>query len=183
MVEETNSTISMKRPEENYKFVFKRCMRRMHENFKKQQKRMHRGRHEVEDRFHRYYFEETARNTGLPLEAFKDPKSKNRKSGETMKTINSRYIDNISKSQKFISDFSQIMNHELISEYMKVIDSKFDSLFARWEEKLKGSSMNSGVEAICRYIEDNKKCKLPWTIVEINSAIISVKNLFESRQL
>ena len=57
-VSEVNNMISIKRPEENYKFIFKRCLKYMKEKLKAQNPDLKLGKKEFEKWFHQYYFQE-----------------------------------------------------------------------------------------------------------------------------
>lgn len=134
--------------------------------------------------FYDFYFREVVERDKIPLESFYHPKNSKTKTKNCPKTINNTYIENISKSPKFVQDFLEYLNGPLEKEYREVIDSKISGLIQRWEDEFEAKSRNDSViDDICNYIEKNKKCKLPWNIKEVQEAIYSVRKLFDSVQL
>ena len=67
---------SNKRPEENYKFIFKKCLKYMKDQLKdkiKHKKKM--KKKEFEKYFYLYYFREICNREKIPLEHFFHPKN------------------------------------------------------------------------------------------------------------
>ena len=105
------------------------------------------------------------------------PKSK---IGNNPKTINNAYIKNISKSKTFIADFTKYLTETLEGEYKEIIENKIRGLIQKWEhDYAKATAKNKMIDEISVYIEKNKKCKLPWTLKEVQEAILAVRRLFE----
>ena len=180
IVKESNNMNSIKRPEENYKFVFKRCLKYMKETLKKKSDYSKLNKKEFEKSFTTYYFQEIADSNNLSIENYYHPKNSNQQSKSVVKTINSQYIGNIVQSKLFVTDFMSYLNDDLDREYKLVIKQKMKSLFERWEKEYQLSvDKEKAIENICQNIEKNIKCKLPWTITEVYSAIESVKQLFK----
>jgi hypothetical protein len=176
---ELSESASLKRPEENYKFVFKRCLKHMKEDFQNL-KGDKLKKKDFEKSFYEYYFKSVSEKEKAPLESFYHPKNSKSKSKNCPKTINSSYIENIAKSQKFVTDFLKYLNKYLEKEYLEVIDGKINGLIQKWDHEYEESKQNEKtIEDICNYIEKNKKCKLPWTLKEVQEAILSVRKLFE----
>lgn len=170
---------SLKRPEENYKFVFKRCLKNMKEEFK-EKKGERLKKKDFEKNFYEHYFKEVVEHENMPLESFYHPKNSKNKAKNCPKTINSTYIENISKSPDFVQDFKKYLLGPLEKEYRKIIDSKITGLIERWETEYESTpDKDKTVDEICNYIEKNKKCKLPWTVKEVQEAVNSVKKLFD----
>jgi hypothetical protein len=135
---------------------------------------------DFEKSFHEHYFASVAEQDQMPLESFYHPKNCKGKSRNSPKTINACYIDNISRSRSFVSDFLGFLSTCLEAEYLDSITSKIDSLIQRWDDEYSHSKLKDlAVEEICGYIEKNKKCKLPWTLKEVRDAINAVQKLFE----
>lgn len=174
------SSNSLKRPEENYKFIFKRCLKfmksEMKKNFAKKIKKK-----DFEKLFYEFYFKEISEKESIPLEHFFHPKNSKavkKLNYITPKTINSYYINNISKSKIFMNNFLEYLENNLSKDYEILIDSKFSSLILKWNEEYeKNPNKDQVVYKICDYIKGNKKCKLPWNVKEIKEAIEVVKNL------
>lgn len=169
---------SHKRPEENYKFVFKRCLDYMKENFRRQHPEIKKAL--LDRRFYEHYFLKISEQTGLCLEHFFDPKNTPSEDPNIPKTINGTYIKNISKSEAFTREFKAFMNGSLRAENLASLQIKIDALVTKWEKVI--AELNNIGEATARLrkdVETNKKAKLPWTIREIDDAITSVSWLFD----
>lgn len=186
-IKEKMSQTSKKRPEENYKFIFKLCLKNMKEELKKKIKKPIRKK-EFEKYFYDFYFKKISEDEAIPIEHFHHPKNSKAlkklksKSKDMPKTINQYYIENISKSKDFLDKFLNYLNQDLLLEYEQSIDSKLEGLVTKWSnsifEKDCKENKEKEIEVICSYMKKNKKCKLPWNIVEIQEAIKSTKNLF-----
>lgn len=170
---------SSKRPEENYKFVFKRCLDFMKENFREINPLV--KKKDFERKFYEHYFLQISKDNDLPLECFFDPKNSLSKCENSPKTINTHYVENISRSQEFIKEFTDYMNNQLIDENKKALDGKIEALMLKWEKNVnEAKDFEKAIKSIKEEVEKNKKAKLPWTIREIDEAIKSVKSLFNS---
>lgn len=169
---------SNKRPEENYKFIFKRCLKQMKDRLDIQTDKKNK-RKEQEKLFYEHYFKKIAEGTGLSLQQFFHPKNSKSKYKDAPKTINSEYICNISKSTEFVHDFLEYMRNHLMADYEKTIDTKIDGLIKKWNDIFeKSEDKNRVIYEISEYIEKNKKCKLPWSDTEIREATLVVDKLF-----
>jgi hypothetical protein len=180
---EIASDESLKRQEENYKFIFKRCLKKMKDEFRNQTNSKFKKK-DFEREFYRHYFNEQVEKYNLPLDSFFHPKNSKRNSEFAQKTINNNYVDNISRSEKFVQQFQKCLNEILEKEYRNEIDSKIHALIQKWEIDLLNTTANDKTKVvgqICTYITKNKKCKLPWTINEVKEAIHSVRKLFETQ--
>lgn len=170
---------SHKRPEENYKFVFKRCLDHMKEAFRKTHTDI--KKKDMERKFYEHYFLDISKQTGLALEHFFDPKNGSPEAKDVPKTINGTYIKNISKSESFKKEFLAFMMGSLRQENLNSLQGKIDALITKWEKQIaEGSSLQKTIAEIKKDIEENKKAKLPWTIREIDEAIKSVNWLFDT---
>ena len=173
-----NALISRKRPEENYKFIFKRCIKFMRERLKAfATKKL--PKKDFDEFFYNHYFSDTAKRLDLPLDNFKNPK--NSKSNKSQpKTINMRYISNIKQSVNFMTDFDNYIDSHLKDDYKITIESKLEKMVKKWESDYQSVDRKDDVvKDIIAYVEKNKKCKLPWTLKEITRAIQSLKKMFE----
>lgn len=138
------------------------------------------NKREFEKWFNQYYFQEVVETARIPLESFFHPKNSNQPSKSAVKTINSLYISNIIQSKRFVHDFLSYMNGDLEKDYNVVIKTKINGLFDRWESDYQiAPNKEEQIQKICVNIEKNNKCKLPWTIIEVKSAIASVNQLFQ----
>ena len=172
---ETNT--SHKRPEENYKFVFKRCIDHMKEVYHKKKKSD--KRRDADFLFYSHYFGEISRETHIPLECFYDPRKTSNKQSQVPKTINSNYVKNILRGEEFMSEFNNFMNHRLLPLNIESLDVKINTLVTKWRKQLEEArNVDSSVKEICLDIRKNKKGKLPWTAKEVEEGIKSVQALF-----
>ena len=169
---------SNKRPEENYKFVFKRCLKNMKDNLKIHTDKKNKKK-EQDKLFYEHYFKRIAEKEGLSLQQFFHPKNSKSKYKDAPKTINADYIANISKSHEFVHDFLNYMHNHLKTDYEKTVDTKIDGLIKKWNDMYEQAEDKCQIiNEICEYIEKNKKCKLPWSDKEIYEAISAVDKLF-----
>lgn len=173
------STNSNKRPEENYKFIFKRCLKHMKEKFKRDHPALAK-RKDLDKLFYEHYFRQVSDSQKISIDNFYHPKNSKIKNKVGPKTINNTYIQNICKSRLFKQDFSEYLDRQLLGEYQESIKLKIKNLISRWSKELRTSSnREEAVRGICKYIEENKKCKLPWSVKEVTEAIRAVNQLFD----
>jgi hypothetical protein len=176
---EFNIVESLKRPEENYKFVFKRCLKHMKEAFRAGIPQRRVKKKDFDKAFYEHYFKAISDTEGISLENFYHPKNSQSKNKNLPKTINTGYIDNISKSKLFLKEFTDYLCFKLEEECRDIVDSKISGLINKWEHEFQLSNKDDKtIGDICNYIENNKKCKLPWTVNEVKEAIMVVKKLF-----
>lgn len=177
--EEVDSIMKLegkKRPEENYKFAFKRVIKAMREEFKNNLDSKSRSRKKnTEKAFYEYYFKTIAEKKKVSIERFYHPRNSSTRNPNLPKTINSEYIKSISESQEFIACFRRHLA-SLVEDSKRLIDSKINGLGSQFEkqtEELGDEATNKIVE----YITKNKKCKLPWTSKEVREATVAVGKL------
>jgi hypothetical protein len=170
---------SVKRPEENYKFIFKRCIKHLKEEFRTDEMTKLKKR-EFDSQFYQFYFQKIADHEKIPLESFFHPKNSKSKAANCPRSINISYIQNLSKSKEFTDKFLDYLNKQLESRYSEIIDSKILSLTQKWElEWGQTTEREKLIEEICNYVEKNTKCKLPWTMNEVKEGVAAVHKLFE----
>lgn len=168
---------SNKRPEENYKFVFKRCIKFMKERLNAHEKKKMRKK-QLEDYFYQYYFAEACTQNKMSMDVVRHPQ-KMRGSESAPKTINTEYICNVAKSKEFVKDFNSYMYRFLQKDYELSVNPKIDGMVKRWEDIFEQlEDKQAAVQQIIDYVLKNKKCKLPWTGKEIDAAMESVRVIF-----
>lgn len=167
---------SKKRPEENYKFVFKRCIKFLKEDLKtKVNKKL--SKKDFESYFYAYYFSKTAKTEKVSLDFYKHPQNADIKKNFP-KTINMEYISHVKKSELFLEDFNRYVTNHLHQEYNTIIELKLEGLIKKWEESYCNSGKTvASLKEIIDYISHNKKCKLPWTTREIEEAVNSIRRV------
>lgn len=179
-INELHDRCSSKRSEECYKFIFKRCIKYMRDDFKFTKARKS-PKCELETKFYESYFGEIASKENICLQSFYQPTNSLKKCKGMPKTINAEYMHNICKSQDFVSRFLDYAYNHLRYDYEHVIDAKIECLIKKWDEMLEStdSEKNDVAEDITRYIEKNRKCKLPWSLVEVDDALVALRKLFK----
>ena len=130
--------------------------------------------------FYSYYFEESARLTGLNLQRFFRPKysattskgTRDLKKGWLMpKTISKLYFKSLLISPLFVKDFRFFLETELIAEIKWDILKKVTRMCKQWNDFLKKGKMISLLEKVEKNFESNPKCKLAWSVEEVRIAI------------
>jgi len=156
---------SHKRPEECYKFVLTRVIKYL----KKKLKDTADCPADVESYLYELYFKDAAQKLGLPITDFHYPLTGQRGKFK----LNSVYFDKIFKSEKFLEGVGDYINNVLFQEYRGEIAKKIESLLVRWDEQLQDPTANvAEIERnIKEYLLKNKRCKLPWTMKEVNESI------------
>lgn len=168
-----------KRPEENYKFVFKRALKEMKKNFIESQKQANQQKFNMRDlemSFYESYFGKIANEKGIPIEKFFHPRNEGRMGGISPKSFNNEYVKSICLSPQFVSEFKAIL--EVMPERSKkMISSKLRLL---GNKLTLGKQSDSEAELLKKkeYIRTERKCKLPWTLKEVREAVKMVNNLF-----
>lgn len=130
--------------------------------------------------FYDYYFKEISEKENIPIELFYYPLTKSCKKGHC---LNSEYFIWIFSSQKFLEDFENFIENDLINFYKKEIKKKMINLaekFEEWNCEL-GNNLHEQsypeklLEKIKDYAIKNSRCKIAWNVKEIKLAISRVK--------
>lgn len=165
-----------KRPEECKKIVFSYTIKQL----------KHRLRHQFTDQyrktcfdefFYQVYFEEIAKREGIPLEDFYYPIASTKCKKNSAKTINTAYLSNIRKSDRFMDDLKTYIYTQLLKDYSKEIDNKLLDLITRWENEVKRSGSINDIKATLGSYFKGSKSKLPWTIFEVQHAVEKVRSV------
>ena len=170
-----------KRLEENYKLVFKKALKYLLSEFKfKNHLRVR--KQQLEQMFYDHYFKEAFEKEGLDEEFYLSGTRDSNKKGQCLfnpKTINSKYVASIMKSQNFVKDFNEYLNNEFMQDYGKTRDYKIKKVLEKCYDFL-GKKKN-GAQKVKDYIENNPKCKLPWSDKELSTAKESVFQLLNHK--
>lgn len=168
---------SKKRPEEKYKFVFKRAFKLLKERFAQDAKAVTKTKASTAERaFYEFYFQEYAARHRLPLEKYYNPKNSTAKDSNYHKTISIDYVNLIKESPAFVCNFMAALD-QIITSCDGFIDSKLRSLGLRFVE-FYTRKPDAYMHEIGHYIAKNAKCKLPWTKKEVAEAVEIVTKLF-----
>ena len=165
---------SAKRIEERKKFVFKHVMKYLKKTYESHST----GQTPVEKKksFYEFYFSQIAVKKKLDLLEFFDPLDGQKKQ-RTHKTLSKEYLYLLFESEQFHRDFMcRIESNAFVEAYQSRIEAKLAILLRKWEEALRSGQEEEAVIAkVNQYFNQNKQCKLPWTIQEIMHAIASFK--------
>lgn len=174
-----------KRPEESYKFVFKHVFKHLKERFRKNVSETSRvDNTDFNLMFYEYYFGEASKKLEIGINHFFLPLTPDSNCNENKnviaQTINIDYITLICQSKHFIEDFMEFVNNCFFKEYSTLIDLKVYNLCEKWEHIFICADGDQKVIGyICDYITSNKKCKLPWTLKEVEYAIDIVNKFIQ----
>ena len=176
VLEEIVKNTKEKRPEEKYKFVFKKSLKYLKKKIRVQYDKK-KPKIKFMDYFYNYYFLEVSKKQNLSIDHFHHPKRGNK----INKTINANYIKLIKKSNIFLKDFFTFTNNFLVSKYKKNIKKKFQKTISAWDKDYKNKSdKEKYIKHVLANIKGNKKFKIPWSIIEVESAMKAVDKLFNN---
>lgn len=171
-----------KRLEENYKMVFKSAFKQMSSRFRIFTK----GKRSITDQasFYQYYFSDISDNVTIPLESFFHPnrkiKDSDQKSSAHQKTMNSRYLENLMVSTKFCDDLISYLETSFVSAYAEKRVLKIHNFIEKLTKKFFSNSQVD-IQALKYYLQQNSKCKLPWSNSELLIAKATVISLYNQR--
>lgn len=93
--------------------------------------------------------------------------------------MNSTYLENLLSSEKFRSGLEGYLNSDFIKGYKNRRRKKIDNFI----EKLKKDNFFGGkLDVLTNYLENNPKCKLPWSNKELNAAKDCVMQLIRQKK-
>jgi hypothetical protein len=93
--------------------------------------------------------------------------------------MNSTYLENLLSSEKFRSGLESYLNTDFIRGYKMRRRKKIDNFI----DKLKKDNFfNQNLEKLRNYLENNPKCKLPWSNKELNAAKTCVLQLIHNKK-
>lgn len=175
-----------KKFEDNIKFVFCRMIKFLQKYFrinifahaKKQFKKRFRFYplyKQLEYAFNGYYFGRLANKLEQPIEKFFSPRNKQSSKSQFEKLIPKNlshlYFHHVKMSQKFVRDCTFYLDNILLNESKHKIIHKINLVCLNWEKKLykkNSSELNERIELSTLF---NSKCKMPWSLSEVQNAI------------
>lgn len=170
-----NKTVN-KRPEECKKIIFSYTIKQLKHRLRDRYTELYR-KNTFDEFFYMFYFDEISKKEGILIEDFYYPIASTKCKKNSAKTINQTYLNNIRKSDKFMTDIGNYITKRFASDYNKEVDSKLLDLVTRWENELtKTESLTDLKEQLQSYFKGSKS-KLPWTIYEVQYAIGKVKHI------
>ena len=200
----------IKRNEENLKCVFKYALKFLRTQFRKNNSEFKFRRQNIKMKqknlidlgFYTSYFGEIADNLDWPISKFFHPKvftgnpslNKNLDEPEMRpKTINKEYIDNLKRSDMFICDLKNYLENKfevspgkytgIIDQYKQVSNEKMLQKLNSWKKTFKKGGEEEGLKIVLKDLNANDKCKLPWSVTEMQKAVDDTKNHFEMNTL
>ena len=175
-INEIVNSRSNKRPEECYKFILTRVLK-----FLKRKYFFSTGEGSAnsERQFYEFFFSEVAGALDLPIECFIYPIT--RKHLDLSK-FNAAYFERIFRSERFLAELNSYMEEGLYSEYREELKQKLCSFLRKYETMLKkANSDQAGIQKRMKeYLLKNKRCKLPWSLNEINESVIRFHILLDN---
>jgi hypothetical protein len=106
----------------------------------------------------------------------------NRRSTQNLfnpKTINQKYVLNVIQSELFLDHFQQYLHNDFIKDYLKTVEFKITKVIEKCYELV--IKKKNGVNMVKTYVENNPKCKLPWSYKELESARVSVLDMINKK--
>lgn len=170
-----------KRIEENNKFVFKHTLKLMKHNFNSRNLEPT-SKNDIEELFLRHYFYKGD-------ECILDPSvlAFLKSMQQSSKALSHGFYQAVFTSEIFYRDFVEVVTSptvetsEFTRTYMDSIYRKLLKLFRRWQPLIVDNDIpEERHSAIFIYFQNNKQCKLPWTLQEICSAIRGFLKLVKS---
>lgn len=180
--------VKCKRLEENYKMVFKGALKYLSSNFKEKKAKKKTKAEDIA--FYQHYFGSVA-NDSNPLEAFFHPNKYHqinarklkansaKNANNNQKTMNSTYLENLLSSERFRNGLEQYLNTDFINGYKMRRRKKIDNFI----DKIKKENFfNQDLVKLTNYLENNPKCKLPWSNKELMAAKNCVMSLIDQHK-
>lgn len=170
--------VSNKRKEENFKFIYKMTVKKMMRSFEEQNNLIR----DENTKFFSFYFLELAEKFEVGIDAFFDPSSQraNNKiqSSLKFKSINHDFLKIVFSSQIFKNEFKKTLGREdFVDSYKQNMYKKMEKLLLKWSRQIKKQAISSVQKKLMDYFNSAKKCKLPWTLYEVEIARRCFANL------
>lgn len=175
-----------KKFEDNIKFVFQRTIKFLQKYFRlkvfAQAKKHFRKRFrfyplykQLEYAFNGYYFGRLANRLEQPIEKFFNPRNKHSSKSQfeklIPKTLSHLYFHHVKMSKRFVRDCSFFLEHILVNESKHKIVHKINLVCLNWEKKLFKAGSGDLNEELQLPVLFNSKCKMPWSLSEVQNAI------------
>lgn len=171
-LEKVLASKNLKRPEECYKFIHTRVLKHLKRKFRSS----FNIKKDLDRLFYTHYFHSVSTSFNLPIEKFvyplaSTPEDTDRSLKTERKTLNADYFRLLFSSRLFKKGFEDYTSHILLSECRADIIQKLERLLLKWEKQIKRFGAAQTLEDIKLYLLNNKHCKLPWTLGEIENSI------------
>lgn len=93
--------------------------------------------------------------------------------------MNSTYLENLLSSEKFRVGLETYLNTDFVKGYKMRRRKKIDNFI---EKLKKDKSMSQNHQKLADYLENNPKCKLPWSNKELQAAKDCVLQLIRQKK-
>lgn len=162
---------SVKRKEENCKFIYKSVLKRMMRAFELKND----IKQDENITFYNYYFSEIAKEMKQPVERYWDPTSMripNKPIFVTpFKSINHNFLLQVFAAKQFRKEFCTFLSStDFLEMCREKVKKKLAKLMNKWDKELKNTNIECFQEKVENYFKEAKRCKLPWTIYEVEVA-------------
>lgn len=167
------STRLPRRPEECYKFVLTRVLKHLRRKFEAEE-----GCSNPEARVNEVYFQPVSERYRIPMSDFSYPLAGNHKGKFHFNFV---YFSKIFKSEPFLERIHEYTKEDIFADFQRDLMKKVAALVHKWERTLSNdlAFLDYAQMSILRYVIFNKRCKLPWTQVDVQNAIERVKDLIQ----
>ena len=174
-INEIVNSRSNKRPEECYKFILTRVLKHLKRKFFFSADTAANS----DKQFYEYFFGEVAAAIDMPIESFIYPIT--RKQLDLSK-FNAAYFERIFRSERFLEELEAYIREGLYSEYRDELKQKLCSFLRKYETMLRKPSCDHALiqRRMKDYLLKNKRCKLPWSLNEINESIVRFHILLDN---
>lgn len=167
------STQLPRRPEECYKFVLTRVLKHLRRKFEEEDPTQN-----PEVKVNDVYFRPVSEKFGIPMSDFNYPLAGDQKGKFHFNFV---YFTKIFKSEPFLRKINEYSKEAIFVDFQKDLVKKVVALIHKWERNLSNDMafLEYAQMSILRYVIFNKRCKLPWTRVDVQNAIERVKDLIQ----
>lgn len=180
-IDQFQTKLAVKRAEESFKFIFTRGIKHLKKVFRLNPFNDVNCSHNVDHTFFVYYFGEIANSDQSTFQRFLDLSAgKPRKA----RSLNLSYFKRVFSCQKFMDDLVVYLRTDFRADYDTEIERKCLQLLIKWDTifnmqaKSEQAVSRKAMSEVSKYFLQNKRCKLPWTILEVNNAISRIDGLF-----
>ncbi len=167
-----------KRIEENFKFIFTRGIKHLKKIFRLNCYSEASSIQNIDYRFFGYYFEELVTSDKESFESFVEHSiNKERKS----RGLNLTYFRKVFSCKKFMEKLMEYLGTDFEVDFDNEIERKCLQLLLKWDPLFSLGRRKEHVanckdmNEISKYLLQNKRCKLPWTLLETRNAISRIE--------
>lgn len=171
---------TLKRPKDCYKMLLGRLFRILKTNYFENNKSTNQNVY----LFYQYYFGELARSENLPIQGYFYPFERNNKFISLFPRIshhlNFRYYEKIFKSPRLTNDIKVILQKVRVDHYAE-LKFKFSTLLKKWEKIFFNFDNDIALveKTILKYLQYNNRCKIPFTVGEIENSIYLFEKMIQ----